>query len=437
MTTQTSQTLVRYLNSLNPAIDTNDPIIQDLVVKFGTQIITDVQNRVAYLNSRYTNAFLNQLTDNELDIYAYNSQGLVRGSGTPVTGYIYFMFTNLTDSLNISANTIVSTSDGVWKYSTLEPIFIDRANLSAFFNPVRNAYEVRVPVKALKPGTAYRVAAFRVNTIQSTLSVNARVENREPFTSGTDPESKESFINRINHSKVGFNLNSHFGLKESIVNNIPGIKDIQIVHLEGNRNSYNLYYIGYQPVSEVMEYQVTNPSNRTIPFDSRKTPIRYVDAVVVDGVTLPSTLYKYSQTKLVLHSSVTLTSSSVIFISFQYNKLNSLLKDHVEINIDFPGAEWVVKEAIPEFIKVKVNVKPQNYLTLTEVSSLVSDTLFQYLNPDQFILGVQASKIKNLLLDTHSYLLDCDVTINDLPFFDLKEGHYPILTSDNLTISLL
>ena len=434
----TTQTLKKYLKDLNPTIDTSDPIIRDLIVNFGSQVISDVQTRVSYLNSRYTNAYLNQLNDVELDIYAYNSLGLVKETGSPVTGFVYFIFNTLpsTGDVSISSNTIVSTSDGSWKFLTTDPIYITAERLPAFYNPTRNAYELRIQVKAVSPGTDYRVASYRINTIQSSLGFNAKVENREPFTTGKDSETRESFITRINLSKAGFNLNTTSGLRDSILSNIEGLLDIQFLHAPGYRNTYELFYIGYQPFSEVLEYLVSNPSNREISFDSGKVPIRYVDAVVVDGVNLTPNKYRFTPTKVILHSSVLLTSSSTVFVSFQYNKLNTTLKGYLESVLDFPGAIWNIHEANPVFIKVYVKVKPQNYMTISEVSALISDTLYSYLNPNQFITGIQASQIRALLLDIHTYILDCEVSINDQPFLNFEQGQYPILTSDNLTITL-
>jgi hypothetical protein len=437
--TLTQQTLIKYLKDLNPAIDTSDPIIQDLVVNFGTQVITDVQTRVSYLNSRYTNAYLNQLNDTELNIYAYNAFGLVREPGTPVTGYVYFMFSTPSDngSVSIPTNSVVSTSDGKWRFTTTEPVYISADSLPSFYNPVRNAYELRIPVQAVSPGTDYRVASYRLVKIQSTLNFSAKCENREPFTSGTDPETRTDFINRINSTKAGFNLNTTSGLRDSILSNVKGISDVQWLHAPGNRNTYDLYYIGYQPVADVLEYVISNPLYREIPFNSAKTPIRYVDGVVVDSVSLTQDQYRFTPTKVILHSTVPLNSGSQIFVSYQYNQLNNTLKGYLESTLDFPGAVWNVNEAKPVFIKVAVKVKPQAYMTLSEVSALVSDTVYSYLNPNQFVTDFQASKVRSLILDVHTYILDCAVSINGQPFLDFEQGQYPVLTSDNLEISLL
>lgn len=437
--TITAKGLVKYLKDLNPTIDTGDPIIQDLVVNFGTNIVTEVQTRVANLNSRFTNAFLNQLTDNELDIYAYNSHGLIREPGVAVTGFVYAMFTAPADSGDavFSTNTIVGTSDGVWRYATTEPIFISASSLPSFYNPVRNSYEVRIPVRAMKTGISYRAAAYRINTIQSTLNFNVKIENREPFVTGSDPETREAFINRINLAKAGFDLNTMSGLRDSLLSNITGLQDVMFSHSIGHRNAYDIFYIGYQPVAEVLEYSVVNTTNREIKFDPSKAPIRYVDGVVVDGVNISPDRFRYTSTKVILHSSVALTSSTVVFVSYQYNQINSALKGYLESNLDLPGGEWNVREGIPDFVKVKIKLKPQSFLTLPEVSSLVSDTVYQYLNPNQFIVGIQASKIRNLILDAHNYVLDCQVSVNDMPFYDFELGHYPILTSDNLEIGLM
>jgi hypothetical protein len=437
-TTVTAQSLIKYLNDLNPTIDTSDPIIQDLIVNFGIQVITDVQTRVSNLSTLYTNAYLNQLSDNDLNIYAYNALGLVRYSGTAVTGYVYFLFSwDNSSEISIPSGTIVSTNDNVWRFITTQNIYLSGNSIRSLYNPIRNAYEIRVPVQATLPGTDYRVAAYRINTIQSTLTFNCSVENRDAFVTGTDPESREDFINRINKGNAGFNLNSSSGLRDSLLSGIEGLQDIQFLHAPGLRNTYNLYYIGYQPVADVLEYAVANPTNKEIFFDSNKVPIRYVDSVVLDGVTLSLNQYRYTPTKVVLLSTLPVTSSSVIFISYQYNQLNFTIKDYLNSNVDFPGSIWNVQEGIPDFIKVTVNVKPQNYMTLSEISSLVSSTLIQYLNPNQFIVGIQASAIRSLLLDIHTYLLNCEVSINEQAFFNFEEGHYPVLTSENISVGLL
>jgi hypothetical protein len=436
--TPTGRILAKDLNNLNPTIDYTDPVVADAVINFGANIVDDVSSRVSYINTRYTSGYLSQLSDSELDFYAYNALGLTRKSGTPVTGYVYVMFNSApADSMSIPSSTIFSTSDGTWQYYSTQSVIITPASVNLLYNPVKSCFEIRIPVQAVKVGTNYRVAAYRISKAQTFTNISIRVENREAFVDGTDPETTAAFISRIQSVNAGFDSNSLNGFYSMIQQKVVGLQDILIRHMEGQRNAYELYYIGFQPVQELLVVSIANPADRAISFPPDKTPIRYVDSVAINGIMIPSTKYTYSTKKLYLDPTLTLTSADSVQIAFQYNKLNLTITDFLENNFDFPGARWILNEGIADYLKIRVAVRPQTYLTLFEVQDLVQGTLIQYINTSQFSVGIQAEEIRQLLIATHPAILDCKVAVNDKPYYDSDFGHYPVILRDNMTIELL
>ena len=92
-----AQQLQKYLQKINPTLDVTDPILRDVAINFGANIVNDVANRVAQINSKFTNTYLQSLTLEELKVYAYNTLGLIMYPGTYVTGFVHVMFTTIPD----------------------------------------------------------------------------------------------------------------------------------------------------------------------------------------------------------------------------------------------------------------------------------------------------------------------------------------------------
>jgi hypothetical protein len=436
--TTTGRALAKDLNSLNPTIDYSDPIIADGIINFGANIVDDVAARVSYINTRYTSAYLNQLSDAELDFYAYNALGLTRKAGTPVTGFVYVMFNSApSSSLSIPSNTIFATSDGVWQYFSTQSVVIDPSMVNILYNSVRSCYEIRIPVQAVKVGTDYRVAAYRISKAQTFTNLSIRVENRESFVNGSDPESTADFIKRIQAINAGFDSNSIGGFYQMMMEKIAGLQDVNFRHLDDQRNAYELYYIGFQPTQDLLTVSIANPSNRAISFPPDKTPIRYIDSVAINSVALPSSSYTYSTSKLYLSPNLTLTSSDVVQIAFQYNKLNLDIYDFLENNFDFPGAKWILNEGVADYLNIKIVAKPQSYMTITEVQDLIQGTLIEYINTSTFSPGIQAEELRQLLLSVHPSILDCRASVNGSPFYSSDFGHYPVILRDNIVVELM
>lgn len=431
-TNQIISNLQQTLNQINPSIDVDDPIIQDIAINFGANITYDIQTRVNNIQTKFGGSTLSAMSDSELDQYAAATYGLQRDPGTSAVGSVFILTTDSSQDISIPAGSIVSTNDGVWMFSITSPVYIPQASVQNFFNPATGYYEFLCNIQATSPGTDYRVAAYRIGTLGSPLSFNATVVNREPTSGGTDPETTADLIQKIQYYRAAFDVNSEYDLKSTIINNIPTITDVVFNKPHREANLIEAYYIGIDATSAT--YQTTIGTNLLTIFQLPNAPIREVDSVVLDGVLLNPSDYAYNTTSLALSNNVSVAAGQNLYVLYQYNQINTELSAFFASQADIHQTLWIPKEAIPVSISIDCQVKLSSLILAEETTGDIVDALMSLINTQSFIASISGETLATQLKQSMSNLLKVTITINDLPYIAFSLGQYPVLTIDNITV---
>ena len=436
--TLTQSLLKNMLQNQNPSIDVQDPIIQDIAVNFGGNIIDEVDNRVKALSVKFSSNYLSNMSTSELDLFALNIKGMSRNRGSFASGYIYFIYKDLSN-ISIPANTIVATQDGAWEFYTTANIYISINDMQNYFNPLTNEYQIKVPIQSLNTGSNYNVSAYRITYAKSSVTpATIRIENREATMNGSDVESDADFISRVETSIAGFNLNTKAGIVQAL-RSISGVTDIKITKLD-QQNAFNVYFLGDSPVADTVIKTAGGPDDRKVIFSNQISPIRYVDVVSVNGIVIPNSEYTLDSkgTELTLASTVPLNSGSPILVGVQYNLVAQDVKSFINLNLDLIGTKWNISEPFPYPIQVEVTLKPLSSLSGSSssyyqqiISSIINSSISGY-----FINTLSSSNLENLISSNLS-VSSIKISLNGYPSLTIPEGFYPFISSDLINVTVL
>lgn len=420
------------LQASNKTIDINDPVIKDLFINFGANIVSEVDTRVGNLQNRFSVSFLDNLTDTQLDTYAYSMKGMTRYQGEASTTYIHFILSQrINGDVVIPANTVVATQDSLWQFYSTMTIVVSAGNLDAYYNAMNGSYEIRVPVQAAGAGTDYNVAGYRLTNLLTSLPFTVRVENREDVNDGKDPETSAEFKVRFQNSLVGFDASSKAGLKEKILQTFPKVSDVDIYHAAREANSYIIYYIGADPFASAIAHTISSSYDYRIDFPAEHVPIRYVDSVVLDNTLI--TAYTYTKSQLILDSSLNLVTNATLIVNYQYNGLNQQITNYLDNLIDIADSVWLPQEANPISLITSVKVKPASYIAIEEVQDIIVNYLTSILN-NTFIETLSSLAIEEDLKITYSNIADIQILFNDSQFLTFDRGTYPVILAENITV---
>jgi hypothetical protein len=434
MASQTETKLQALLARTNSSIDFSDPIVRDTIITFPANVIDDVDSRIASIQAKFSNAALSSMTDAELDKFAYQTRGMTRKPGFYAAGYVYIMATSVNGDVSIPAGTTFSTSDGAWQFYSTDPLYIKAVDLNAFFNSIRGAYEFRVPIQAANAGTDYNIAAYRVSRIRTPLTFSSRVENRDAFTQGRDSESKSEFIARIGLDTAGFSVNSTEAARNAILSNVAGVSDCAFVKPHQDANKVQIYYIGRKVVSTTMDGNTgTNPS-RIIKFPEGQTPVRFVEAVLLDGASLNLQDYTYDSYRLAISPSVSLGPNQGYTIGFQYNGLGEDIRSYMNSTADVYGTRWVPQEAKEVPLTINVAVRMPSFHPTSDVSDTIARAIVDAVNVGQFVETLSATALAQTVREASADILDCKITINGAVFATFEPGQYPSTSSDLISV---
>jgi hypothetical protein len=434
MASQTETKLQALLARTNPSIDFTDPIVRDTVITFPANIIDDVDSRIASIQVKFSNAALGNMTDTELDRFAYQTRGMVRKPGFYASGYVYVMATGLGEDVSIPAGTTFSTSDGAWQFYSTDPLYVRAENLSAFYNAVRGAYEFRVPVQASNAGTDYNVAAYRISNIRSALSFAARVENRDAFTQGKNQESKADFIDRIGLDTAGFSVNAAEAVRNAIMTAVPGVSDCFFTKPHQDANKVIIHYIGRRVVSTILEGSTGSNPSRIVNFSPSQTPVKYVEAVVLNGEALNPQDYTYDSFRLAFSPSIVLSPNAGYTISFQYNGIGDDINSFMSATADVHQTQWVPKEAKAVALPIKVAVRMPSFMPASDVSDLVTNAVITAINQGKFVSTLSANALAQSVMSESSDILECRITFDGAVFTTFDPGTYPTTSSDLISV---
>jgi hypothetical protein len=434
MSTPTEIKLQTQLAGINPSIDFTDAIVRDTVIVFPAAVIDDVNARINAIQAKFSNSALTSMTESDLNRFAYQTRGLVRLPGFYAAGYVYVMAPSPGGDVSIPAGTTFSTSDGAWQFYSTDALYVRAENLSAFYNSVQGAYEFRIPVQAANSGADYNVAAYRISKVRSPLSFAVRVENREGFTQGKDPESTSDFITRIGLDTAGFSVNSSEAVKNAILSQVSGVTDCVFYKQHPDANRVMVYYIGQKVSSGVLEGNTGNNPSSIIFFPKNQTPVRFVEAAVLDGIALDTQDYAYDASKMAFSSSMVLQPNLNYTVSFQYNGLGNDILSFLSSTADVHQTEWVPQEAKAIEVAVRVGVKMPSFTPLGDVEDYIVKAVVEAINLGKFVDTLSGPVLaKSIQADTTN-ILACTITLNEGAYLTFEPGSYPVTSSDLITV---
>ena len=424
------------LGQVNPSIDTTDPIIRDLVVNFVSNVWNEIDGRILTIQNKYNASLLQNMTSAELASFAYANKGMVKNSGTYASGYVFVMTSDNSQDINISSGTLFSTTDGAWQFASAMDVYVAQADIPNYYNPARSMYEFRIPIRAISPGTDYRVAPYRITSVRSPISFAALVENREPTSGGSNPETDADFITRIQTAGAGFSINSSQAMREQVLAKLPNISDIQFYKNHPDANVVKVYYIGQVPMEDTVTFNILPNLNTTFSFPTDKAPVRLVTSAIYNGSLVETSQYAYSKWQVAFNLPDP-EAGKLIYCTIQYNGLSSTLQDFFFNQADIHQTQWVPEEATPVAFDVMVYVKIPSYLMGSEVSDLVTSSIMNSVNSGLFIESLSSGDLESQLKSSSQNILDAKISLNGLPFISFNSGEYPLIDSTNITLKVI
>ena len=212
-----NRTLLLYV----AALQTFEDILTLKNNEVALQEIADVENKTVTQVLNDISDFIDKIAAN------YNMK---RIEPSPASGYAYFgRFDTPTYDITIPSGTEVKTLDNK-TYKTTEDTTMYVISAGDYYDNDENLYLVKVPIKATEDGANGNTASYTINTLVNQISGINYVLNKDNISNGYDAETDESLINRIKTKLSGVNTATEDGLRNSILNNFPTIKDILVIN---------------------------------------------------------------------------------------------------------------------------------------------------------------------------------------------------------------
>jgi len=179
-----------------------------------------------------TNDALQLLIDEQFDKLAAN-RGLVRRPPTRAKGFATF-YTKIRPESDIripSGITINSAEDiglGIRStaFRTVSSSLMDVSNISYYYNPVEQRYEVQAEVEAIQSGTVGNVPSGFL-TSSSALGPSVQVTNDSAITGGSNQETNQHLADRIKLSSISLDAGTPGGYANTVLS-VPGVEQVRV-----------------------------------------------------------------------------------------------------------------------------------------------------------------------------------------------------------------
>ena len=172
-----------------------------------------------------SNGDVQSLIDSAFDAYASNF-GVFRRSGTAAQGYVtFFTKTRPTRTLLFPLGTIVS--GGSSDFRTTRAVQIPLNQVASYYNPVNGRYQITVPVRAVKGGSAGNVGVGQIRRVVSSIPGTSVVNGGAMF-GGTDQETNLILTERARRRLASVDA----GTKQGYLNtaaDVPGVLKANVV----------------------------------------------------------------------------------------------------------------------------------------------------------------------------------------------------------------
>lgn len=180
--------------------------------------------------------------------------GMTRIPSKTATGYVYFgRFDPPTFDILIPIGTQIKTLDEKYYETTEDATMTVAGN---FYIPSLNQHAIKVPVSALSIGTNGNAVSGAISVFVSQISGIQFVENTDSISNGTDEETDDDFIARIQTKLAGNNFASPNGIKSLIKDNFPTVKDLVMIM---SNNSLMIRDEGYGGKTDIYVLDETDP----------------------------------------------------------------------------------------------------------------------------------------------------------------------------------
>jgi uncharacterized phage protein gp47/JayE len=160
-----------------------------------------------------------QLLSDSIDRIAAN-YGLTRKPAQKASGLVHFYVSTAPGSdIQVASGTRIETAQKT-QFITTATVVLVTNSISAFYDPVLNAYAVAAPIEAVLTGPGSNVGAgtiiYATNTIPTGFT---GLSNKYAIANGYDTETDEQLVDRIKVTLRGSNLETKSGIESLVLNN--------------------------------------------------------------------------------------------------------------------------------------------------------------------------------------------------------------------------
>ena len=210
--------IVNTIKGRDRAIETGYGPVKDIVVDPVSLVGHDLYVQVQHVFDVQFLKNAQSMSLDELDLLG-ESLGIVRKGPVRAVGTVFFATSSQpTQDITIPAGFPVATSTragakSVQSFVTTANVTLFAVSAKAFFNPAVGLFEIEVPIKALIPGDAGRVASGSITSLQRQIPGLSAVYNKSATSAGKDAESNIEYARRIQLALLGTDRGTINGLR--------------------------------------------------------------------------------------------------------------------------------------------------------------------------------------------------------------------------------
>lgn len=214
------QDLVNAIKNRDRAIETGFGPVKDIVIDPVSLVARDIYTQIQHVFDIQFLKNAEKMSTEELDLMG-ESFGIKRKGPVRSTGSIFFTTSSRpTSDVTVPAGFPVATSSlvgtkSVQSFVTTKTATLFAASADAYFNPQAGVFELEVPIRALVPGDASRVAAGTITTLQRQIPGLSAAVNKSATTGGKDAETNAEYARRIRLVLLGTDRGTQGGLKRT------------------------------------------------------------------------------------------------------------------------------------------------------------------------------------------------------------------------------
>jgi hypothetical protein len=393
--------LVAAIQSRNANYDTSIGPIPDLTINPLSNVLELQNDRIRSVQSLISLQNDGSFTDDDLNSLVFNENMVRLSGGQALVNLVFSRATIPSADITVKANFPVATlpdetTNVSVTFLTTQDATLVVANLSSYFNPTTQRYELIVPAISLTGTSVGNVAANRIVRPLKALSGFDAVFNRDAAVGGKDPENKDDLISRYLLSLTGSSPAVVDGIKKVLRNQFPAVVDSNIVFGNNPLNirsatdggAVDAYVIGDAPttVTEIILFP-----GAAQPIALKNQP---VEAILSAGIYVQGTdfqLYKDAsgyagsvrgRDGLQFLTTGTLpTVGSPVSVIYTYNSLMGTLQNaFMSDSLNSPGEDLLYKAATKVNVSLVAQIKFRSGYNVAQALNIVTLALSTFIN---------------------------------------------------------